>query len=229
MALVAIALLIAGTAHGSWTNVTPTGAFGSEVVGYYYDNDSPGGHYGFLYNTSTSTYTSFGLPNSHSNYPAGISANSVVGTYLVHGQGALGFVLDIATSTYTTLNPFGAQDSNAVGVFGNSVIGTYTSNGHTGGFLYDISTSTFTDLDPISGYIKDNFSNGTTALGYYFDANGVRHNYLYDIYGSTYPALDGPYPDGDDHGAVPEPASVVVWALLGTVGIGYGSWRNRRK
>ncbi len=34
--------------------------------------------------------------------------------------------------------------------------------------------------------------------------------------------------DNVDVVAVPEPASLVLWSVLGMVGVGYGWWRKRR-
>ena len=69
------------------------------VVGYSRD----GSGLGFLYDTSSLSYTTFGVPGSTSTYPFGVSGNTVVG-YDYHGTGWHGFLYDTSSMSYTTLD-----------------------------------------------------------------------------------------------------------------------------
>jgi hypothetical protein len=54
------------------------GVSGNDVVGYY-NNES--GLFGFLYDTTTGTYTTFSVPGEQSTIAKGIDGNDIVGLY----------------------------------------------------------------------------------------------------------------------------------------------------
>ena len=115
------------------TSTVPTGISGNNVIGRYIDNYL--GNY-FLYNASTSTFTTLNV-NGAPVQPTAISGNNIVGWYYNPNiRNASGFLYNASTFTYNTLNAPGSTETVATGVDGNNVVGYYYSGQQQYGFLY---------------------------------------------------------------------------------------------
>ncbi|HTU24727.1 MAG TPA: PEP-CTERM sorting domain-containing protein [Pirellulales bacterium] len=194
------------------TSTALGGIDGNQIVG----TSSAGG---FIYNTTTSSYTSIATPG----FSDGISGNYVVGNYPGGQTGQLeGFVYNVSTSTYITLNDPSASppsfeqpyETLAYGVSGNLVVGNYpdAASGLTLGFIYDISSSSYTTLaDPLSaGFTKATGVDSDYVVGEYLSSlqgepvGGPTNTvgFLYDMSTSSYTTLndplgvDGTFPTG---------------------------------
>jgi PEP-CTERM motif len=166
-----------GLYNGSTGTITKLSGTGFSVSGDYVAGSGVGG--GFLYNISTSTYTT--LPTA--------GALSVSGKYVVGEVGGTSsFLYNISTSTYTDIKVPGASTTLALGISGNNVVGFYNNSK---GFIYDLSTSTYTTLDfPGSVGTRALAVDGNNVVGGYFDSSGIQHNLLYD--GTTFTTLNIP-------------------------------------
>ncbi|HEY1718651.1 MAG TPA: hypothetical protein VGH42_10235, partial [Verrucomicrobiae bacterium] len=160
------------------------GISGNYITGYYWDGS--GGSHGFLYNMTTSNYTTLDDPSaitSGGTQAYGISGNYIVG-YYGDAAGSHGFLYAMSTSHYTTLNDPLSDESQggtiASGVSGNLIAGNYyDTNGESHGFLYNMATLSYANLDDPLG------SDGTfpfgiddgKIVGSYTDSNGNSHSF----------------------------------------------------
>ncbi len=168
------------------------GISGNNIVGQYWDSSGRMSH-GFLYNISTSAYTTFDHPlGVLGNCACGISGSNVVGYYNVATTGSPnGYVYD--GSTFTTLDdPLPRLlGTVAYGISGNNIVGEYTDAGNIDrGFIYN--GSTFTTLDDPLG-VKATHADGISGniiVGDYEDSSRLFHGFVYN--GSTFTTLDDP-------------------------------------
>lgn len=141
--------------HGFWTDPT-TGAFTTlddpnassgtgdtfatgvsdkNVCGSYVD--SAGFKHGFIFNLSTSTYTTLDVAGGLNTQPTGISGNNVTGTYQRPDDGSdHGFIYNTLTGAYTLLDPpdlSAPQVLVSEAISGNTVVGSYGSNSDAAG------------------------------------------------------------------------------------------------
>jgi hypothetical protein len=183
-----------------------TGVEGNLVVGFSKSSIDYADR-GFIYDTSTSTFTTLPTPPWYRDdaentlHPYGISGNQIVGTY--HRSTRHGFIYDITTSSYTTLDCPSAGSgisggTAALGISGNNIVGNYIdSSGIRHGFLYD--GSMYLTLDDPSA-AQNIYMSGTSALGIsgnsvvglYDDLAGKQHGFLYNISSKQYSTLDMP-------------------------------------
>jgi probable HAF family extracellular repeat protein len=179
-------LAVPGATNGTWAyDINNLG----QIVGLYKDSNSA--EHGFLYSSSTFSYTPL-------NDPLGISTTQahgindfgmVVGQY-TDNNGDHGFLYN--SGTYTTLNdPSGTEGTQAYGINdAGQIVGNYfDSSGTEHGFLY--SGGTYTTLNAPGA------TNGTEALGindagqiagYYVGSSSAVHGFLYS--GGTYTTFD---------------------------------------
>jgi hypothetical protein len=203
---------LAGTSSSGETEGTfVSGISGNYLVGYYYDQSSGSGIHGFLYNLTTSAYTTLDYPTGvGATYSFAISGSNVVGCYLDASPTAA-FEFNIATNTYTSFqNANGVNGTFAYGISGSDIVGAYTNASYDdNGFLYNGTTWTTID-DPLA-----NLSNGGT------DITGISDNTLVGFYYGS----NGTEP-GFFATAVPEPST---WALLGIFASGLMTFRQWRR
>jgi len=176
----------------------------NNVVGYY-DDSASGNTYGFIYNLSTSTYTTLSYPGAtNGTYPGGISGNNVVGGYEMTPYSIDAFLYN--GSTYAkiddplggvTSQPYGPSGSTALGISGSYIVGCYYTSSQVRGFVYNGSTYTTLD-DPLAGgnyYLEGTWVNGVsgnTIVGTVADGSNDRHGYLYDMLTGTFTNVDDP-------------------------------------
>ena len=107
-------------ASGSGTKATSI--YGTTVAGYYYG--ALGAVHGFLYNSTSSSYTTLDFYGATETYIYGIDGANVVGYYTKDG-GNHGFLYDGLNWT-TVDNPAGVVGSTAVtGISGGTLVGQY--------------------------------------------------------------------------------------------------------
>lgn len=184
----------------------PHGISGNNIVGYF--EDSAGKDHGFVYNLSTSAYTTLDDPNAPSlphrgTYAAGISGDSIVGHYCDSSSSCHGFMYNLSTSAYTTLDDPKAALTSPIDVSGNYVVGLYYDSAGDGhGFLYNVSAQNYTTLDDplgwrhtatngIAWYTAATGIDGNTVVGEYINASNSKELFLYDIPTATYTNLNG--------------------------------------
>jgi hypothetical protein len=115
------------------TGTYPRGISGTNIVGYYSDND--GGIHGFIYNGITWATLDDPL-GVGSTLPQGISGTNIVGFYTeARGLVAHGFLYN--GKTWTTLDhPLAVYDTWAEGISGRNIVGYYyDNNNREHGFL----------------------------------------------------------------------------------------------
>ncbi|MGO9114454.1 MAG: PEP-CTERM sorting domain-containing protein [Thermoguttaceae bacterium] len=187
---------LAGTLGSS-----PIGISGNIIVGQYYDSSDFS--HGFVYNLSTSAFTTLDDPlaanGSNGTFANGISGNNIVGHYCGSSVNSNGFIYNLSTSAYTTLDDPNAPHTPSLGgtaadaISGNNVVGVYyDSADHSHGFLYNISTKQYTTLDdPLAvGNTSASGVDGNTVFGEYADTSGYYSLFLYDIPTATYTTLN---------------------------------------
>jgi hypothetical protein len=205
LSAVLVVMTFSGVAHNGYAyttlnvpnscNTYAYGIDGNNIVGTYKKVQGSNDYYVFLYDITTSTYTT--LPDSPVSYYPGvvdIDRNNIVGCYR-DSIGYHGFIYDIITETYSTLDFPGSGYTHAYGIDGNNIVGCYWDEDDSTYlvFLYDITTSTYTTLDvPASAWYAEVVRiDGNNIVGYYFDGSG-HHGFIYDITTETYTTLDVP-------------------------------------
>jgi len=105
------------------------GISGSNVAGVYEDAS---GFHGFLYNTTTQSWTTVDKPGASLTNVEGIDGSNLVGHYQ-DGSGTHGFLYD--GTTWTTIDKPGASFTQVTAIDGGNLAGSYTdaSGGH--GFI----------------------------------------------------------------------------------------------
>jgi hypothetical protein len=203
---------------GGIVGTVTTGISGNNVVGFYWDSSDTA--QGFLFNLSTSAYTTLRDPFAAYNQfpegtcPEGISGNYVAGLYRDSADRCHGFVYNIANKSYTTLDdPLvgGQMITTVTGIDGDTVFGCYTdTSNYYQPFLFDILTDTYTTLnsDPWGPIWLTGGISGNTIVGTYTDSNDISHGFV---------------------ATIPEPSTL---ALLGVWAMGlavYGLWRRKQE
>jgi len=112
-----------------------TGISGSNVVGYYDDDDDT--LHGFLFNGTN--YMTLDEPNAdtyYGTYPSGISGSNIVGWYEDFNEKVHGFLY--SGGNYMTLDApsSGGSGTYVEGICGNKMVGYFTdTNGEEHGFI----------------------------------------------------------------------------------------------
>ena len=160
-----------------------------QIVGVYCD--SSGTPHGFLYNGSTSTYTTIDDPLGTKGTAAfGINdAGQIVGYYVDSSGVDHGFLY--SGGTFITLDdPLGTGGTLAYGINDlGQIVGGYTdSSGTPHGFLYSNGTYTTID-DPLGakGTVAIGINDAGQIVGYYVDSSGADHGFLANPSSSTAP------------------------------------------
>ena len=183
------------------------GIDGNNVVGYYVSGSFSGPIHGFLYNTTTSTWSTLNDPSAgRLTIATGVSGNNVVGYYDDISGNQFGFLYNIPTNAWTTLS------YTPVGIQGNRLVGYYYPNpqGTPQGFFYD-GSSWITLEDPdaaASGGTVPNSIDGNTVVGYYYSPFGGYSGFL---------------------AVVPEPSGIALLALGGVVVGGFAAYGRRTR
>jgi len=119
---------------GYQTNTYAFGISGSNIVGYYQDNND--NFHGFLYHNGT--YTTLDYAPAGATFLYGIDGVNIVGTYEDPLFKYHGFVYNLNNDTYTTLddpNVNGGGSTLAYGISGSTVVGTFSNGTGNHGFI----------------------------------------------------------------------------------------------
>ncbi|MGA2052459.1 MAG: immunoglobulin domain-containing protein [Opitutales bacterium] len=155
-----------------------TGIDGDNIVGYYEqefligEDVADSSKYGFLYNITTQTYTTFYDPNGNylgttNTYPNGISGGNIVGYYYDDDGVSQGFLYNTASQTYTTLyvpiENAGSNDyvTSAYGIDGTNIVGEYMGAA-VSGFLATLTANSAPAITTQPGNESVTAGNSTT-------------------------------------------------------------------
>ncbi len=204
------------------SNYTPPAANGAEYTGVPGLSVTPDG------TTYTNTLPSSdffydGTTNGMNNFTVGTSAGNVYKTSTTWGGGTLLFSTGNANDIGITYEA--SNNSLWVQNFITGLLTDYTM----GGVVITSFTPSVTNPGLFSALAMDTdgtlwFENGNGVLEHYA-TNGMHLGTL------VVPELDAAF--GGEIGAVsaaaiPEPSTVIVWLLLGGIGLGLGYWRRKR-
>jgi len=172
------------TTGGVSQNTILTGISGSTIIGSATGTGQPG-RTAFSY--SGGSFATLPIPGASSIFPAGISGETIVGSYDTNSASGHGFELNGSANT-TIDDPQATFGTQVDGVYKNTVVGLYSDGQGVHGFSYE--SGVFTAIaDPLSPYTTIAWGiSGTNITGSY-ENNGY-HGFVYD--GSTYTTIDDP-------------------------------------
>ena len=208
------------------------GVSGNYIVGYYgrdfigaFFNSLPSSS-GFVYDTSTNTFTEVDQPQTLLDAAAsasnGTQLNGVYGSTAVglfyDGSGIEhGLIYDITGNIYTQIDdPAASEGTYLTGINGDYAVGEYISGGASYGFMYDMVTQVFTNL----------LSPDASSTAYFTGIAATNNSNPYPIL--TGYAIDryGEYSAFSYQYVTPEPGTYGLFAGLLTAGL---AARRRRK
>jgi hypothetical protein len=210
------------TAGGAFDGTFPTGVSGNTVVGYY--RKSLGVYNAFIYNTTTSIWTSV-ADAGHPTEFLGISGNFVLGEYWQNNGVPVPSVYNLTSGTWTDFpdDPFASIPGSTnpgytpTGIDGNNIVGNYSSPSNPGGGYYEGDLYN-RSANVWSGPFVDPTSNTGTLT------TGISGNHIIGFY--TYGN------NGNQAGFVatlPEPSSLclVVLGGIALIPLATGRWRPK--
>jgi hypothetical protein len=191
------------------TNSVVTGIDGSNIVGYYWndqsqpplsfiyngtdwetldlpshpteiDGDNIIGHGNWVYNVTTQSITTFAFPEAINTTISGIDGENIVGNYLGTDGKSHGFLYNGAS--WITLDPSlpGLPTTQLDGISGDYILARGSASGNSHGLLYDMITQSWTVFDYPGAISTAPYDiDGNKIVGSYRTETEASYRFLY--------------------------------------------------